>query len=178
MRLPLAFITTGALPLLGAVGGAARIRFDPAGPSAAMAVVGRAMARRSVCCCLPRRRRWRPAARLHRLGVPAAVSEVASLTYRLLFLLLSTARSVREAQAARMGFSSWSRRCAGGGPGRRGLVPALDRARRLEEGLAGRGYTGSLRVAVEARRVPIPFVVALAVVAAGVLATLVVALAM
>ena len=181
MRVPLAFVVTGALPLLVAVGGPAGIRFDPAGPSAAMAVVGRAI---GALLCLLLFAATTPMAdvlpRLNRLGVPPAVSEIAALMYRLLFLLLSTARSVREAQAARLGFSSWSSTLRSvAGQGGAVFVQAFDRARRLEEGLALRGYTGSLRVDVEERRVSIPFVVgALAVIAGVVLTTLVVAVSM
>ncbi len=46
---------------------------------------------------------------LRRLRVPAAVVEVASVTYRLLFVLLESLRTIREAQTARMGYSSLRR---------------------------------------------------------------------
>ena len=56
------------------------------------------------------------------------------------------------------------------------FVGAFDRARRLEQGLALRGYTGSLRVQVEERPMSVPFVVSsVALVAAVVTATLVLA---
>jgi len=85
--------------------------------------------------------------RLRALGVPAAVIEIALLTYRLLFELLDSIRAITEAQTARLGYSGW-------GPTLRsssGLVAAVlvrswDRARRLEAGLAGRGLEGSLTV--------------------------------
>ncbi|MCY7344252.1 MAG: hypothetical protein LH603_21060 [Pseudonocardia sp.] len=45
--------------------------------------------------------------RLERLGVPPAVTEIAALMYRLLFLLLDTVTAVRDAQARRLGFRTW-----------------------------------------------------------------------
>jgi cobalt/nickel transport system permease protein len=82
-----------------------------------------------------------------RRGVPAAVVDVAQLTYRLLFLLLDAAVQVRAAQVARLGYGT--RRAAVRSAGMLVtvvLVRAWDRAHRLEEGLAGRGYEGSLAV--------------------------------
>lgn len=175
MRVPLAFVLTGVLPMLVAVGGPQALAWDPAGPATATSVVGRAV---GALLCLLLFAATTPMAdvlpRLGRLGVPAAVTEVAALTYRLLFLLLDTARGVREAQAARLGFATWggslrSVACQGGAV----FVQAFDRARRLEEGLALRGYTGSLRVELEERPVSRPFVAgALAVVGAVVGLTL------
>ena len=43
-------------------------------------------------------------AALRRLRVPDACVEVASLTYRLLFVLMDAVRSIREAQAGRLGY--------------------------------------------------------------------------
>jgi cobalt/nickel transport system permease protein len=176
MRVPLAFVLTGTLPMLVSVGGPHGIAWDPAGPATAANVVGRAV---GALLCLLLFAATTPMAdvlpRLERLGVPAAVTEIAALTYRLLFLLLDTARGVREAQAARLGFSGWRTSIRSvAGQGGAIFVQAFDRARRLEEGLALRGYSGSLRVEIEDRPVSRAFVAgALAVVGAVVGLTLV-----
>lgn len=78
--------------------------------------------------------------------IPDPLIEVASLTYRLVFVLLDSARTIREAQEARLGSASR----AAAYRSMSGLVAAVlmrswTRARRLEHGLAGRGYTDSLR---------------------------------
>jgi cobalt/nickel transport system permease protein len=41
--------------------------------------------------------------------VPGAGIQVASVVYRLLFVLLHSLRTIREAQTARIGCSSWGR---------------------------------------------------------------------
>ncbi len=82
---------------------------------------------------------------LRRLRVPAACVEVAALMYRLLFILLDTTQQVRISQQARLGYSTprKSLRSAGALTGIV-LTRAWDRARRLEQGMAGRGYTDTL----------------------------------
>lgn len=162
LRLPLAFVAVGSLPLLVAVGGDPLVRWAPEGLGDAVALAGRAVA---ALLCLILFAASTPLAdalpRLERLGVPAAVTEVAALVYRLLFLLLDTAATVREAQAGRLGFTGWrsTYRCVAA-QGAAVFVGSLDRARRLEQGLALRGYTGSLRVQVDERPVSTPFVAA------------------
>lgn len=81
-----------------------------------------------------------------RLRLPPACLDVAALVYRLLFVLLDVALAAHAAQAARLG--------GGGSPAARVraagritatvLVRAWDRARRLTDGLAGRGYEDDL----------------------------------
>jgi cobalt/nickel transport system permease protein len=155
VRAPLVFIAVGSVPLLVAVGGATVVRWEPAGIGPALALAGRALA---ALLCLVLFAATTPLAdtlpRLERLGVPAAVTEIAALIYRLLFLLLDTVKGVREAQAGRLGFRTWrtSYRSVAGQAGAV-FVGSFDRARRLEQGLALRGYTGSLKVQVEARPV-------------------------
>lgn len=178
VRAPMVFVAVGSVPLLVAVGGDPLVRWAPEGLGAAVALAGRATA---ALLCLILFAASTPLAdalpRLERLRVPAAVTEVAALIYRLLFLLLETAATVREAQAGRLGFRSWrtTYRCVAGQAAAI-FVGAFDRARRLEQGLALRGYTGSLRVQVEERPMSVPFVVAsVALVGAVVTATLVLA---
>jgi cobalt/nickel transport system permease protein len=152
-RAPLLFVATGSLPLLVTVGGGHLVSWNPSGLGAAAQLTARALA---ALLCLLLFAATTPLAdvlpRLTRLGVPSAVTEVAALTYRMLFLLMDTARSVREAQAARLGYRTWrSAQRSLAGQGGAIFVRAFDRARRMEEGLALRGYDGSLRVAVENR---------------------------
>lgn len=81
-----------------------------------------------------------------RHGVPAPLVEVAALTYRLLWVLLSCALTIREAQRARLVDDAALRRrlAATGDAAGAVLVRSWDRARRLEDGLAGRGRDGGL----------------------------------
>jgi len=84
-----------------------------------------------------------------RLRVPDALIEVSSLTYRLLWVLLGTTLAVHEAQLARLGDAAGrrglrSRMQAAGDTVGSVLVRSWDRARRMEAGLAGRGYERSL----------------------------------
>ncbi len=178
VRAPLVFVAVGSVPLLVAVGGAPPVRWEPAGAGPALALAGRALAG---LLCLVLFAATTPLAdtlpRLERLGVPAAVTEIAALVYRLLFLLLDTIATVREAQAGRLGFRTWrtTYRSVAGQAGAV-FVGSFDRARRLEEGLALRGYTGSLKVRVEARPVSWRFLAATALLLASIVGgTLVVA---
>ena len=169
VRAPMVFVAVGGDPL---------VRWAPEGLGAAVALAGRGTA---ALLCLILFAASTPLAdalpRLERLRVPAAVTEVAALIYRLLFLLLETAATVREAQAGRLGFRTWrtTYRCVAAQAAAI-FVGAFDRARRLEQGLALRGYTGSLRVQAEERPMSVPFVVtSMTLVTAVVTATLVLA---
>ncbi|MFE3519149.1 cobalt ECF transporter T component CbiQ [Streptomyces sp. NPDC059166] len=109
--------------------------------------------------------------RLVRAGVPAAVVDVALVTYRMSFLLLDAMRRVREAQAARLGHTARAATWRSlGGLGATAFVRAFDRAARLQSGLAGRGYDGTLRVLVPEARVSLRFVAASATLLAAVAA--------
>lgn len=102
---------------------------------------------------------------VRRLRVPDACLEVASLIYRLLFVLADTAHTVRDAQRARLGDAPAR---PPGAPRRPGaavasrvesagaavgtvLVRSWERARRLNEGLTGRGYEDALHTLPIAR---------------------------
>jgi cobalt/nickel transport system permease protein len=99
--------------------------------------------------------------RLVRAGVPAPVVDVALVTYRMSFLLLDSVRRIREAQAARLGHTTRAAAWRSlGGLGATAFVRAFDRATRLQAGLAGRGYDGTLRVLVPEARVSVPFTAA------------------
>ena len=94
---------------------------------------------------------------LRRLGLPAEIAEVALLTWRFLFLLLDAAAAIRIAQESRLGWSNWRRAIRSLGLLIALLLPrAMDRARRLEIGLAARGFDGSLPMLSPVRPVSMP----------------------
>lgn len=98
-----------------------------------------------------------------RRGVPDVVADVAGLVYRLLFVLLATAQAVRAAQAARLGYASRSAALRSAAALTAAvLTRAWNRAARLEDGLAGRGLDGPLRVLDEPRPSSPAFVLATA----------------
>ncbi|CAL9392586.1 cobalt ECF transporter T component CbiQ [Streptomyces sp. enrichment culture] len=162
-RVPLAFCVTGALPLLVQVGGSGGFLSPAAhGPQRAAEVLLRTSAASlgvllfafttPVSDLLPR---------LVRAGVPAPLVDVALVTYRMSFLLLDAVRRVRQAQAARLGHTTRAAAWRSlGGLGATAFVRSFDRAARLQAGLAGRGYDGTLRVLVPEVRVSVPFTAA------------------
>lgn len=148
---PAVFIAVGSLPLLVSVGGPGLVRWNPAGLSQAAELVGRSIAATlSLVLFATTTPLSDVLPRLHRLGLPPAIGEITVLIHRMLFLLLDTASTVRSAQAGRLGFTTArsSMRSAAGQAGTI-FVRAFDRARRLEAGLALRGYTGDLVVDVD-----------------------------
>ncbi len=82
-----------------------------------------------------------------RVGVPPVIEDLALLIYHMLFALMERAVTGHRAQTARQGY-------AGFGQGVRSLgllaatlfQRAMDRGRRLEIGLAARGYDGVLAI--------------------------------
>ncbi len=84
---------------------------------------------------------------LRRLGLPAVVADMALLTYRLLFVVGDAAATGARAQAFRLGYRGWRRTLHSLSLLTVGLLSrTLDRARRMEIGLAARGYAGALPV--------------------------------
>lgn len=162
VRVPLGFIAVGSLPLLVSLhlNGDVWLTWAPKGLSVAADLAMRASgAVLSLLLFAATTPMAETLPRLNRLGVPAAVTEVAALTYRMLFLALDGARAVNQAQATRLGFRTW--RCTFRSLSAQGaaiFVRAFDRARRWEHGLAIRGYTGSLHVQPVHRPVSVPFV--------------------
>ena len=143
---PLGFLLVGAASLLVQVDSGG-IGLAPGGATAAAGLAAHALAGLS---CLLFLALTTPAtdliAGLRRLGLPAEIAEVALLTYRFLFLLGDTARAMNDAQAARLGHVGTRRRLRSLGMLIATLLPrALDRARRLEIGLAARGWNGEMR---------------------------------
>ncbi|MCS0636811.1 cobalt ECF transporter T component CbiQ [Streptomyces sp. LP05-1] len=172
-RIPLGFCVTGAVPLLFQVGGAGGfVSLAPDGPVHAGQLLLRTSAASlgvllfafttPVSDVLPR---------LVRAGVPAPVVDVALVMYRIGFLLLDTVARVRQAQAARLGLAgraaTW-RSLAG--LAATSFVRAFDRAARLQSGLAGRGYDGTLRVLVPRAEISRPFLAATGALLAGLVA--------
>jgi cobalt/nickel transport system permease protein len=151
VRLPLGFVAIGALAAVVEIGGDG-IGWAPDAAAKAGALIGHALAGGAAVMLLATTTPMSdllPA--LRRLRVPAAVVEVASVVYRLLFVLLESLRTIREAQTMRMGYSSVRRSYRSSGAlAAAVLTRSWDRARRLQEGLAGRGLETGLRVLPEA----------------------------
>jgi cobalt/nickel transport system permease protein len=150
VRLPLAFLVIGALTAVVQVGGGG-LGWAPDAAVRAGELVGHGVAGSAAVLLLATTTPMSdllPA--LQRLRVPDAVIEVASVTYRMLFVLLTSLSTIREAQAARMGHSSVRRSYRSAGVlAAAVLTRSWDRARRLQDGLAGRGMETGLRVLPE-----------------------------
>ena len=151
VRWPAAFIAVGAVTAVVTLDGG--LGWAPDAAATAGSLVGHALAGSAavlLLACTTPMSDLLPA--LQRLRVPAAVTEVASVTYRLLFVLLESLRTIREAQSARMGRSSVRSRLRSDGVlAAAVLTRSWDRARRLQEGLAGRGMATGLRVLPDER---------------------------
>ncbi|VBB68758.1 Transmembrane component CbiQ of energizing module of cobalt ECF transporter [invertebrate metagenome] len=92
---------------------------------------------------------------LSRAGMPQPVIELALLTYRFTMLLVDMASHGVTAQKARLGWQGpWQAARAANLLAAALLPRALERARRLETGLAARGFTGALGVRQRDRRPP------------------------
>lgn len=145
--LPLGFLATGALMLVVEIG-AGGVALAPGGLVPAAELAGRAMA---ATFCLMFLAMTTPMADLfgglRRMRVPGELVELALLTYRFVFLIADEAAAMTAAQRARLGHSSrrlWLRSTA---MVIASLLPrALARARRMETGLAARGWHGEMRV--------------------------------
>lgn len=150
LAVPLAFLLAGTPFLAVSVGFAdgLDLRFSADGLHLALATSARALAAVS---CLAFLALTTPLTDLvpplRRIGIPAGIIELILLMYRLIFVFAERALTGRRAQAARQGYSRFDR-----GVRSLGLLAgnlfqrALEQARRLEIGLAARGYTGELRV--------------------------------
>ncbi|MGY1804827.1 cobalt ECF transporter T component CbiQ [Blastococcus sp. SYSU D00922] len=150
VRLPAAFVAVGALTAVVSVSGGG-LGWAPDAAARAGSLAGHSLAGGAAVLLLATTTPMSdllPA--LRRLRVPAAVVEVAAVVYRLLFVLLESLRTIREAQTARMGHSSLRRSYRSSGLlAAAVLTRSWDRARRMQEGLAGRGMETGLRVLPE-----------------------------
>ena len=105
-----------------------------------------------------------------RVGVPKVIEELCLLIYHLVFALLDRAQAGWRAQSARHGYTSLRRSIRSLGMLAATLFQrALDRGRRLETGLAARGYDGDLTVLTPERRLAPRRLAAVAAVLAGVI---------
>jgi cobalt/nickel transport system permease protein len=161
VRLPLAFIVVGALTSVVEVGSGG-LGWAPDAAARGAALVGHGLAGSAAVLLLATTTPMSDLLpELRRLRVPDAVIEVASVVYRLLFVLLTSLTTIREAQTARMGHSTVRRSYRSSGVlAAAVLTRSWDRARRLQEGLTGRGMETGLRVLPEALPSSRPFVAA------------------
>lgn len=87
---------------------------------------------------------------LRRIGVPAFLVEIMLLTYRLVFVFAGAVSTGYAAQTARLGYVGFRRSLhAFGMLAAAFFQRAMDKARRLETGLAARGFEGDLAVLPE-----------------------------
>jgi cobalt/nickel transport system permease protein len=176
VRWPAAFIAVGAVTAVVSVDGGG-LGWAPDAAARAGSLVGHALAGSAavlLLACTTPMSDLLPA--LQRMRVPAAVTEVASVTYRLLFLLLDSLRTIREAQTARMGRATARQALRSDGAlAAAVLIRSWDRARRLQDGLAGRGMETGLRVLPDRRPSSPGFVAATVAGLAALVATAVLA---
>jgi cobalt/nickel transport system permease protein len=84
---------------------------------------------------------------LRRLGLPEALIDVMSLTYRAIFVLLESLRRMLTAQAARLGYSDPRRAMHSSAQLASQLfLDSYRRSQRLQRSLESRGMEGALRV--------------------------------
>lgn len=84
---------------------------------------------------------------LRKVGAPKVFLEIMLITYRMIFVLADSATTGAQAQASRLGYGSFRHACRSVGQLAAVLLQnALAQARRLETGLAARGYEGDLPV--------------------------------
>ncbi len=87
---------------------------------------------------------------LRAIGLPAFLVEIMLLTYRLVFVFAETVASGYNAQTARLGYVGWKRSLRSSGMLAAAFFQrAMDKARRMETGLAARGFEGNLAVLPE-----------------------------
>jgi cobalt/nickel transport system permease protein len=88
---------------------------------------------------------------LRRLGLGHEISDIALMMFRFVWLTLDCLESGVQSQANRLGYAGYRRGLRSTAMLMAALLPrVLGRARRLENGLAARGYSGELRfIAIE-----------------------------
>lgn len=176
--IPLASILIGVATVAVSVNwdGGLRVQLTPEGLATAGGLAVRALAATlamfTLACSTPM---IDLLSSLRHVRVPDALIEIAALIYRFSFGLLESAGAIHQAQTARLGYASRSAAMRSASMGVAVLfLRSWDRARRMEAGLAGRGYEDALRTLEPARRRSSAFLAAsialLVVIAGGALA--------
>lgn len=151
LAVPLGFLATSGLVLCVSLSwgnGGLHWAFAPAGAASATTAGARALAAVSVTLLfaltipLPQQLEL-----LRRLRLPEALLDLMLLTYRTLFLLEDCRTEILQAQRNRLGYRTARLALHSSGLAAHALfVRAMDRAARLERGMAARGYSGRLTV--------------------------------
>lgn len=148
VSLPIVFIAVGAIPLAFSLSlsEGIRIAFDPASLEQFVTASARAatatFALLTLALTTPAVDLVSSIARIPRLE---PVAEIALLIHRFTFILLTRVRSTIEAQTMRLGYSTRRTTLHSSGMVTSGLLlGALENARGMDEGLVGRGFTGTL----------------------------------
>lgn len=151
LALPLAFLISGGAVLaisLRIDGSGPLLAFSPAGAwTAAEASVRALAATASLLAIVLTTPLTALLGLLRRLHLPPPIIDLMLLVYRFVVLAVAVAETGRTAQAARLGYVGFRRSLRSAGLLAAALLPRiLDRARRMEIGLAARAYGGDLRV--------------------------------
>lgn len=161
LTIPLSFIALGSLPVAASVSidPAWGVQIDAGTVLQAAETAGRATAGTMAILLLAFTTPMTELLNgLRRAGVPAACVEIASLVYSMLFMLLDSVRTVRRSQAARLGDDSLARSVhSSASLAAIALTRSWDRARRLERGLASRGYAGELPTSHDPAKTSVSF---------------------
>lgn len=152
---PTLFIAVGVIPIAVEVGGSPFLRLSPDGVATAADVLAHGIAGTLALLLLVTTTTmvdlmgW-----ARRLRIPAPVLEIAELMYRLVFVLLSTAVAIQQAQQARLAADAPLRRRMHYAADAVGtvLLRTWDRATRLQQGLELRGYEEDLTTLAPPRR--------------------------
>lgn len=145
LAVPLAFVLTGAATLLVQVGPDGPTWAEGGVPQAARLALRATAAAAALLLLAVTTPMAALVQGLRRLGLPADLAELVLVIYRFIFVLLDTASAMHASQVARLGGDGWRRRVRSTSLLAAALWPrALDRARRLEVGLAARGFDGAL----------------------------------
>lgn len=163
VSVPAVFVVVGALALVVGVSwdGGPRVAWAPGGvPEAGAAAVRGIAGTLAVFVLAMTTPMVDLFAALRRVGIPAVLIDVVGLVYRFVFVLLESLGTIRQAQEARLGYASR----AAAYRSLSGLVTAVlvrswERARRLEDGLTGRGYVDALPTLDPVRHGSVRFVV-------------------
>lgn len=173
LALPLAFLVSGAAVLalsLDVKGGAPAFTISGEGLESAAAVSLRALAATSATMLIVLTTPLPALIHLaRRLRLPAPLIELSFLIYRFTGVAIELAAKGSAAQGSRLGHRTFKTSLRATGLLAARLLPrTVDRAERLQAGLAARGYDGSLRTLAPAWRLSAWFVTASAALAAGI----------